>query len=132
MRLTPVLLILCLLGCSSSPYKGAPRYLMPETRVTAARHLNEAMAFEGVGYAEVWADEGAIRWQERRRRERRVIWLERELRFDALRHVYRAGRRGEIWEVKVDATGGALTLRFRTGEAAGKAEAALRRLRQPN
>jgi hypothetical protein len=132
MRMAVMLFALVLLGCSTSPYRGIPQYALPDTREKAARHLNEAVAFGGIGYSEVWADQEALRWQQRRDlTETYTIWVERELLFSAIRGVTRARRAGESFEVKVEATGGAVTFRFKDGPSAAKAESALLRLKQP-
>lgn len=132
MRALLPLLALLLSACAVGPYASTPRYVLPETRTTAARQLNEALAFGSRNISEVAADELSLTWNERRAlSDKRYVLLERELVFSAVRSVTPADRPGEWWEIRVDATGGQLTFEFDDGRTASKAEVALRRLMKP-
>jgi hypothetical protein len=127
-----LLLLVLLAGCAVGPYADRPEYAMPESRAVAARHLNEALAFSGRGVSEVAADELKLTWNEHRRlSDKRQVLVNRELQFLAVRTVARPQKPGEWWELKVDATGGAVTFHFNDAKSAAKAEAAMRRLSQP-
>jgi hypothetical protein len=123
-----ILVLALLTACAGGPYHTPPRYAPPESRTAAARQLNEAMAFGGIGYSDVNADLQSLRWTEPRTRERRTVWLQRELMFEHIRDVGAPQRDGERWEVRIDAAGGVLRLRFKDDREAAKAESALRRL----
>lgn len=124
-------LVLALGACRSGPYHDPPRYLMPETRSTAARHVNEALVSSGIGFSEVAADEVRVTWNEiRRLSDKRQMLIEREMIFNQIHNVNRPARPGEWWQVKVFATGGAITFTFRDDADAAKFESAVRRLRQ--
>jgi len=130
LRYLPLLLLLA--GCAIGPYADTPRYKAPDTRTTAARQLNEALAFAGIGLSEVAADEVRLTWHERPLlNDKRRILLERELSLQGIKDVSRPKRPGEWWEVRVEGAGGLVTFEFRSGPAAAKAETALQRLMQP-
>lgn len=125
-------LLILLAGCAVGPYAAQPRYKLPETRVVAARHLNEALAFGGRGVSEVAADEVHLTWHEYRQlSDKRNVLVERELDFQAITFVGRPEKPGEWWRLEVTATGGVITFEFGDAESAARAEAALRRLRHP-
>ncbi|MBX3461511.1 MAG: hypothetical protein KF696_16320 [Planctomycetes bacterium] len=133
--MSKALLLACVLlaGCSSSPYRTAPRYAEPETRQLAARELVRAVAFGGVGTSEVHGNERVLQWHERRPLAGApAALLARELDLTALRAVTKAARHGENWEVKVDAPGGAVTFVFKNGQSASAAEACFKRLMRPD
>lgn len=126
-----LVLVMVLAGCAVGPYADRPRYKLPESRTVAARQLNEALAFDGRGVSEVVADEQKLTWHEYRElSDKRKILVDRELTFLEISFVARREKPGEWWQVEVTATGGAVTFEFNSAEAASKAEAALRRLRQ--
>ena len=59
-------LLLTLTACAVGPYADTPTYKLAETRTTAARQLNEALAFDAIGVSEVAADELKLTWHEYR------------------------------------------------------------------
>ncbi|MBZ0137054.1 MAG: hypothetical protein K8I27_11845 [Planctomycetes bacterium] len=125
-------LLLLLAGCAIGPYADRPEYKLPSTRAVAARHLTEALAFGGRGVSEVAGDELKLTWHEYRTlTDKRNVLMERELQFLEITFVARPVQPGEWWQLEITATGGAITFEFESADAASKAEAAFRRLRQP-
>ena len=121
-----------LAACAVGPYADTPRYELPNTRTTAARQLNEALAFDALGISEVAADELKLTWHEFLNiTPKRKQMVERELDFKGIYSVARPEQPGELWELKVYAAGGTITFNFKQGPQASKAESALRRLMQP-
>lgn len=120
---------LLLAACSTSPYRTAPRYREPATRELAARELVRALAFGGVGYSEVHADQYRLKWHERRPLAGAPAGLLfRELNLTQLLGVGNAAIEGENWAVRVRARGGTVTFVFKDGYSASAAEACLKRL----
>ena len=130
MKLAP---LICLLfaACAVGP-NAVPTYKAPENRATAARHLNEALAFGGINASEVRATELHLNWNERLKLSAtHSELLRRELDLLRVRDVSRPAKPGIDWELRVDAAGGVLTFRFKDAASAAKAESALLRLMQP-
>ncbi len=126
------LLALLLCSCHAGRYAGTPQYALPESRATAARWLNDALAFEGRGVSEVSANELRLSWNEYRPiTDTHRKFMQRELNLLRVNRVARPAKPGVYYELKVQADGGALTFAFDSGTAASKAEAAFRRLAQP-
>ena len=124
--------LLTLTACAVGPYADTPTYKLAETRTTAARQLNEALAFDAIGVSEVAADELKLTWHEYRNiTAKRKQLIDRELDFRKIYSIGRPEQPGELWELNVYASGGTVTFNFKEGEDAAKAEAALRRLMQP-
>lgn len=122
-------LALYLLGCSASPYRNTPQYVVPETRAKAAVQLNTALA-GAEGLSEIWATEHELNWHQKTQlTSKRWIIVSRNLQFQSIRFVGRPHKPGELFELTVDADGGSVTFRFKNGLKASKAEAALIRLR---
>jgi predicted small lipoprotein YifL len=130
-HLALLLLVLILAACGSGPYHNPPRYSTPDSRTAAARQLNEALAFGGIGYSDVHADESALRWREQRQiTDKQRLWVDRELDLTRLRAVDFPAKPGEHWQLRVTGAGGVLTFVFKEDRSAAKAESALRRLMQ--
>jgi hypothetical protein len=124
--------MLLLAGCAVGRYADTPEYKLPETRTTAARQLNEALAAGAIGLSEVVADEVLLTWHERHQlTNKHWVLLDRELNLLRVLSVARPKEEGELYELRVEGTGGQVTFEFKQARAAAAAEAAIRRLMKP-
>lgn len=130
--LTLALALVTLTACAVGPYADTPTYTLPKTRTTAARQLNEALAFDAAGVSQVAADELKLTWHEYRSiTAKQKLLIDRQLDFQKIYSIARPEKPAELWELNIYAAGGTITFSFREGPDASKAEAALRRLQQP-
>jgi hypothetical protein len=129
-RWLPLLLLIA--GCAVGRYAATPEYKLPESRTTAARQLNDALATSGIGISEVAANEVLLTWHERvQLTDKRWIMLEREMNLLQVKDIARPKLVGELYELRVEAAGGLVTFEFKEGRASAAAEAALWRLSRP-